>query len=126
MPGMPSLARSIFQRREIVENWVKSLKGIFSEPLFRFGEAVGCESSSVEFVWEWLLHLGSLAHCCFSPEASFKQIQRQKNAKILSTLIRLTLIIKKQLYFPARVLKGIYNGFPSAQIIINWQHVFIH
>lgn len=41
MTGTPSLARGIVQRREIVENWVKSLKGLFSGPLFRFGEDVG-------------------------------------------------------------------------------------
>lgn len=44
------MARGIFQSREVVENWVKSLKGVFFGPLFRFGEDAGCESSSVEFV----------------------------------------------------------------------------
>lgn len=50
MPGMSSLARGIFQRKEVVENWVKSLKGVFSGPLFRVGEDVGCKSSRVEFL----------------------------------------------------------------------------
>lgn len=31
MPGVPSLTRDIFQRREIVENWVSNLKSVFPE-----------------------------------------------------------------------------------------------
>lgn len=68
-PGMPSLAKDVFQRRETVENWVKSLKGIFSGPLLRVGEEVGCESPDVEFVQGWLPQLGSLAHCQTTPKA---------------------------------------------------------
>lgn len=58
MPGMPSLARDIFQRREIVENWVSNLKSVFPGLLFRIlkvRENVGCVSSCVEFAWEWRL-----------------------------------------------------------------------
>lgn len=36
----------------------------------------------------------------------------------------LTLIIKRQMYAPALVLKGIHVGFPSPeQADVNWQHV---
>lgn len=55
MPKMPSLARDIFQRREIVENWVSNLKHVFPRLLFRslrVRENVGCVSSCVEFEWE--------------------------------------------------------------------------
>lgn len=54
MPGMLNLARDIFQRREIVENWVSSLRSVFPGLLFRslrVEEDVGCMSSCAEFAW---------------------------------------------------------------------------
>lgn len=50
MPGMVSLARGIFQRRDFVENGVNNLKCAFPGLPFRSpraGEEGGCESSSV-------------------------------------------------------------------------------
>lgn len=76
---MSSLAEDVFWGRETVENLVKSLKGIFSGPLFKVGEDVGCESSGVEFVQGWLPQLGSLAHCQTTPKAEKCQNSLQSN-----------------------------------------------
>lgn len=46
--------------------------------------------------------------------------EAEKCQNILS-LIRLTVTVKRQLYIPALVLKGIYVGFTSPeQLSINW------
>lgn len=76
MPGRPSLARGLFQRREIVESLVSNLKTVFPGLLFRslmVGKDVECVSSRVEFLWGWKLQLGSLA-CCYFSEDSFRQL----------------------------------------------------
>ena len=84
MPGRPSLAGGLFQRREIVENYASSLKSIFPGRLFRslrVGKDVECVSSHVESVRGWTLQLGPLACCCYFPEVSSRQLLGRKMPK---------------------------------------------